>query len=79
MKITSVLRITGETPVPESLFYSLTKKETLAQLFPVNFAKFLRTPISQSTSENTSGRPLLGFISDHQCRSSVHASTLYNI
>ena len=31
------------------------KKETLAQLFPVNFTKFLRTPFSQ----NTYGRLLL--------------------
>ena len=31
------------------------KIETLAQVFPVNFAKFLRTPFSQ----NTSGRLLL--------------------
>ena len=30
-------------------------KETLAQVFPVNFAKFLRTPFLQ----NTSGRLLL--------------------
>ena len=36
----------------QSLFI---KKETLAQVFPVNFATFLRTPFSQ----NTSGRLLL--------------------
>ena len=39
-------------PVPESLFI---KKETQHSCFPVNFAKFLRTPFLQ----NTSGRLLL--------------------
>ena len=31
-----------KTPVLESFFF--IKKETLTQVFPVNFAKFLRTP-----------------------------------
>ena len=30
------------------------KKETLAQCFPVNFVKFLRTPFLQNTSERLS-------------------------
>ena len=30
--------------MPQSLFNKAIKKETLAQVFPVNFAKFLRTP-----------------------------------
>ena len=34
---------------------NLIKKETLAQIFPLNFAKFLRTPVLQ----NKSGRLLL--------------------
>ena len=41
---------------------SFIKKETLAQVFPVNFAKFLRTPFLQ----NTSGRLLLK-ITDFKC------------
>ena len=39
----------------QSHFFKKEKKETLAQVFPVNFAKFLRTPFLQ----NTSGRLLL--------------------
>ena len=45
-------KITSKTPVPESLFqhscraqaYNFIKKEFLAQVFSMNFAKFLRTP-----------------------------------
>ena len=33
------------------LFENFIKKETLAQVFPVNFAKFLRTLFLQNTSE----------------------------
>ena len=42
-------KIHKKTPAPESLFLkfqakacNFIKKETLAQVFPVNFAKFLR-------------------------------------
>ena len=45
-------KITSKTPVPESLFQhscraqacNFIKKEFLAQVFSMNFAKFLRTP-----------------------------------
>ena len=41
--------------MPDSLFLQaepciFIKKETLAQWFPVNFVKFLRTPSRQNTS-----------------------------
>ena len=42
---------------------TLLKKEALAQVFPVNFVKFLRTPFSQ----NTSGRLLPNC--DESCQS----------
>ena len=44
-------RPVSETPVffnrPDAC--NFIKKETLAQVFPVNFAKFLRTPFLQNT------------------------------
>ena len=56
-------KIHRKTPVPESLFNkvaglrpaTLLKKRLWHRCFPVNFAKFLRTPFLQ----NTSGRLLL--------------------
>ena len=53
-------KLTGKH-LHQSIFFNkvaglrLIKKEILAQAFPVNFAKFLRTPSLQ----NTSGRLLL--------------------
>ena len=42
--------------MPESSFnkvlINFVRKETLAQVFPVNFAKFLKTPFLQNTSED---------------------------
>ena len=43
-------KFTKKTPVVESLFWNLLKKRLWHSCFPVNFAKFLRTPFSQSTS-----------------------------
>ena len=43
-----------KTPVPESFFNKVAKKRLWHRCFPVNFAKFLRTPFLQNTS-----RPLL--------------------
>ena len=50
----------------QSLFFNkvFIKKETLAQVFPVNFAKLLRTPFLK----NTSGRLLLRELIDHAFR-----------
>ena len=48
-----IRKIHRKTPVPESA--TLLKKRLWRRCFPVNFAKFLRTPFSQ----NTSGRLLL--------------------
>ena len=38
-----------ETPVPEAARAILLKKRLWHKCFPVNFAKFLRTPFSQNT------------------------------
>ena len=53
-------KIHRKTPVSESLFNEVAglrpkarnyiKKDSLAQVFPLNFAKFLRTPFLQNTS-----------------------------
>ena len=44
-----------------ALAYYFIKKETLAQAFPVNFAKFLRTLCLQNTSRQHTGRLLIPF------------------
>ena len=51
-------KIHRKTPVSESFFYkvagwpvTLIKKRLWHRCFPMTFAKFLRTPISQNTSE----------------------------
>ena len=38
-----------KTPVLESLFNKVYRKETLKQVFPVNIVKFLRTSIRKKT------------------------------
>ena len=38
----------------QSLFFNFMKKETLAQVFSVNFAKFLRTPNTEHLSATAS-------------------------
>ena len=48
-----IRKIHSKTPAPESA--TLLKKRLRRRCFPVDFAKFLRTPFSQ----NTSGRLLL--------------------
>ena len=48
-----IRKIHCKTPVPESL--NFIKKETLRRCFPMNFAKFLKTPFLH----NISGRLLL--------------------
>ena len=40
-----ILQNFQEKHLCQSLFFNKVTKETLAQCFPVNFAKFLRTPI----------------------------------
>ena len=42
-------KFTRKAPVFESLFQNLFKKRLWHSCFPVNFAKFLRTPFSQNT------------------------------
>ena len=46
-----------QSPFFNKVAANFIKKETLAQVFPVNFVKFLRTPFLQ----NTSGRLPLDF------------------
>ena len=61
-KFCQILEAVKKTPVPETPFHkvaglspaTLLKKSLLHRCFPVNFAKFLRTPFLQ----NTSGRLL---------------------
>ena len=61
-KFCQILEAVKKTPPPETLFNkvawvrpaTLLKKSLLHRCFPVNFAKFLRTPFLQ----NTSGRLL---------------------
>ena len=55
--LTNFAKFRKKTSVPESLYnkvpgaaYNFTKKETLTQVFPVNFAKFLRNLFKQNTS-----------------------------